>query len=81
MKYIKVTIVLPLILSTEKPGNIKWYVDTAFAVHKDIRIHTGGFMTMGIGGAYVQSSKQKLNTKISNESELVGVDDVLNQVI
>ena len=60
---------------------MKWYVDAAFAVHKDIRIHTDGLMTMGTVGAYVQSRKQKLNTKISTESDLVGVDDVLTQVI
>ena len=68
-------------MSINKSGNIKWYVDAAFAVHKDMRSHTGGFMTMGTGGAYVQSSKQKLNTKSSTEAELVGVDDVLTQVI
>ena len=43
--------------------------------------HTGGFMTMGTRGDYVQSSKQKLNTKSSTEAKLVGVDDVLTQVI
>ena len=63
MKYIQGTIGLPLILSIDKSLNIKWYVDASFAVHKDMRSHTGGFMTMGSGGAYVQSSKQKLNTK------------------
>ena len=46
-KYIQWTIGLPLILSIDKSGNIKWYVDAAFAVHKDMRSHTGGFMTMG----------------------------------
>ena len=81
MKYIHVTISLPLILYIQNPGNIKWYVDAAFVVHTDIRSHTGGFMTMGTGGFYVQYSKQKLNTKSSNEAEPVGVDDVLNQVI
>ena len=44
-------------------------------------IHTGGFMDMGKGGAYVHSSKQNLNTKSSNEAKLVVVDDVLTQVI
>ena len=29
----------------------------------------------------MNSSKQKLNTKISTEAKLVGVDDVLTQVI
>ena len=46
-----------------------------------MRSHTGGFMTMGTGGAYVQSRKQNLNTKSSTEAEIVGVDDVLTQVI
>ena len=36
---------------------------------------------MGTGGYYVQYRKQKLNTNISTEAELVGVDDVLTQVI
>ena len=81
IKYIQGTSGLQLILSIDKSGNIKWYVDASFAVHNDMRGHTGGFMTMGIGGAYVQSSKQKLNTKSSTEAELVRVDDVLTQVI
>ena len=81
MKYIQGTIVLPLILSIDKSGNIKWYVYASFALHKDTRSHTGGFMNMGIGGAYVNSRKQKLNTKISAEAELVAVYDVLTQVI
>ena len=81
MKYIQGTIGLPLILSINKSGNIKWYVDASFAVHMDMRIHTGGFMTIGTGGAYVQSIKHKLNTKISTEAEIVGVDDILTQVI
>ena len=46
-----------------------------------MRSHTGGFMTMGTRGAYVYSRKHKLNTKSSTESELVGVYDVLTQVI
>ena len=76
------TIGLPLFLSINRQGNIKWYVDAAFELNKDMRSHTGGFMTMGIGGGgYVQSRKQNLNTNSSTESELVGVDDVLDQVI
>ena len=81
MKYIQGTIGLPLILSIDKSGNIKWYVDASFSVDKDMRSHTGGFMTMGTGGAYVKSIKQKLNTNSSTEAELVGVYDVLTQVI
>ena len=46
IKYIQVTIGLPLIFPIDKSRKIKWYVDAAFAVHKDIRSRTGGFMTM-----------------------------------
>ena len=58
MKYIKGTTDLPLILSINKSGNINVYDEAAFSVHKYMRIHTCGFMTMGTGGACVQSSIQ-----------------------
>ena len=45
-----------------------------------MRIHNGGFTNIGNEGDYLKSSK-KLNTKSSTESELVGVDNVLAQVI
>ena len=81
MNYIQVAIGLPLILSIDKSVNIKWYIDAAFSVYKDMSSHTGGFMTMGTGGAYVYSSKQKLNANSSTEAEIFGVYDVLTQVI
>ena len=59
---------------------MKWYVDAAFVVHKDKRICNDGFVTMVIGVAFAQSSK-KMNTNSSTQDELVGVDDVLTQVI
>ena len=42
MKYIHRNIGLPLIMSINKLGIIKWYVVSEFSVHKDMRIHTGG---------------------------------------
>ena len=53
IKYIQGTIGLPLILSIDKSVNINWYVDSAFAVHKDMRSHTCGFITIVTGGANV----------------------------
>ena len=52
MKYIQGNIILPLILSIYKYGNMNWYVDAEFAVKKYMRIHTGGFMSMIIGISY-----------------------------
>ena len=60
---------------------VKWYSDAAFATHNDLRSHTGGTMTMGHGGIINISTKQKLNTKSSTEAELVGVDDVMPQIL
>ena len=81
VKYLQGTIGQPLIMSIKKSGNIKWYVDAEFVVHKDMRSHTGAFMNTETRGAYMQSIKNKLNTKSSTEAKLVGVYDVLNQVI
>jgi hypothetical protein len=54
-----------------------WYVGALFAVHPNMRGHTGGGLTMGQGFPIVASQKQKLNTKSSTESKLVGVDDMM----
>ena len=40
-KYIQGTIGLPLILSIDKSGNIKRYVDALFSLRNDTRSHTG----------------------------------------
>ena len=53
MKCIKCTIGLTLILSIDKPGNIKWYINALFVVQKENMSHTGGFMIRGTGSAYV----------------------------
>ena len=78
MKYLQLTPFLPLVLGWNGTGDVYWYVDASFAVHKDMRSHTGGMMTLGQGAVISSSTKQKINTKSSTEAELVGVDDVLN---
>ena len=58
-----------------------WYPDAAFAVHQDMRSHTGAVLTMGKGAMQVISAKQKLNTRSSTEAELVAADDVVVQAM
>ena len=65
-----------LFLCIDNMSVIKWWVDAAFGVHPDFKSHTGAMMSMGSGAFQSFSRKQKLNTRSSNESELVGVDDV-----
>ncbi len=50
------------------------YVDSSFAVHPNMFSHTGAGLTMKRGFPIVSSIQQKLNTRSSTESELVGVN-------
>jgi hypothetical protein len=59
----------------------KWHVDAAFAVHPDMRSHTGATMTMGKGAIFSISRKQKMNTRSSTEAELVAADDVVSSIV
>ena len=52
-----------------------WSIDASFAVHMDMKSHTGYCLTLGIGSPISGSSTQKINTRSSTESELVGVND------
>ncbi len=81
MEYLRVNRLCPLILSTNGSGVLMWYVDASFAVHPIMCSHTGGGLTMGRGFPIVSSTKQKLNTQSSTESELVGVDDMMPIVV
>ncbi len=49
VEYLRSTHGLPLILATNGTGVLSWFVDASFAVHPDMRGHTGGAMTMGTG--------------------------------
>jgi hypothetical protein len=60
---------------------IKWWVDASFAVHPDMKSHTGAAMSLGKGSIYSVSTRQKLSTKSSTEAELVAVDDVMPMVV
>jgi hypothetical protein len=80
IKYLRLTISIPLVLGWDGTGQLKWSVDASIAVHKDMRSHTGAVLTMGQGALMSMSIKQKINTKSSTEAELVGVDDAMNFV-
>ena len=81
MEYLRSTVDMPLILGAKAGGVLNWYVDASFAVHSNTRGHTGGGLTMGRGFPIVSSTKQKLNTRSSTESELVGVDDMMPSIL
>jgi hypothetical protein len=72
---------MPLTLEADSMHIVKWWVDASFAVHPDMKSHTGGVMSLGKGAIYGTSTRQKLNTRSSTEAELVGVNDVMPQVL
>jgi hypothetical protein len=54
---------------------IDTFVDVSYAVHADMKSHTGEVMRINNGPGHVGSSKQNINTKSTAESELVGLSD------
>ena len=76
------TLDLALILGADSlnNANASW-VDASYAVHDNMKSHTGGAFSLGQGALMCKSTKQKLNTKSSTEAEVVGLSDYLPNVI
>jgi hypothetical protein len=76
LQYVNDTRDLGLVLRPGESPGVRAYVDASHATHDDMRSHTG--LTEFYGGALVnaKSAKQKINTKSSAESELVGASDM-----
>jgi hypothetical protein len=72
---------LKMTLACDGELRVYGYVDASFAVHGDMKSHTGGIISLGRGSVHVSSKKQQLMTKSSTEAELVGLSDQLPQVI
>ena len=49
------------------------FIDTYYAVPKNMRGQTGSFVSMGYGFLTDNSLKQKLNSKSSTETEAIGM--------
>ena len=70
-------------LGAKSLEEIKIWVDAAFAVHMDMKGHTGGLLlvSMGRGAIMCRSRKQKLNVLSSTECELVGAASYITNAI
>jgi hypothetical protein len=77
LEYIKGTLDLTYTLGADDLRSFRTWIDASFAVHPDMKSHMGGVTSFGTGGLIYKSSKQKLNTKSSTKSELVGASDYL----
>jgi hypothetical protein len=81
LRYLRGSKELYLTLEADGTGIVKWWIDASFAVHPDMKSHTGVTMSLGKGSPFSSSITQKLNTKSSTEAELVGVDDGMPLVL
>ena len=75
MKYLNRTNEKNLTISDDNLKMIKCYVDESFAVHPDFKSNIREMKNIGQGAMQSVSSKHKLNTRISTDSELVAVGD------
>ena len=53
------------------------WIDADYAVHSDTRSHNGGAKYTGHGVLHKKASEKRLNTKISTEAKLVGMNEYL----
>ncbi len=81
LSFLKCTMEDVMVLSADDTQRLYWYVDAAFAVHHDMRSHSGAILSLGGGTVMSGSTKQKINTRSSTEAELVGIDDYLSKIL
>jgi len=81
LEYVKGSIDLVYTMGAESLNKVQSWVDAAYAVHLDMKSHTGGITSFGLGGFMGKSTKQNLNTKSSTEAELIGASDYLPNTI
>ena len=81
LKYINGTKSLGIVLEADELLSVIAFIDASFAVHPDAKSHTGTVISVGKGPVFAKSGKQKLMSKSSTESELIGLSDSFPQVI
>jgi hypothetical protein len=67
LEYLNGTIDDKRIIGADSLFQMKTWVDASYAVHADMKSHTGEVVSFGIGALMGKSSKQKLNVKSSTE--------------
>ena len=70
-----------LLLRVGQDVQLVAYVDSSFGVYEDGKSVTGVVIMLGKATIYVKSGKQKIVTRSSTESELVGISDALSQIL
>jgi hypothetical protein len=81
LRYLSGTRHMKLNLSADILTTIQWWVNASHAVHNECRGHTGAMMSLEKGAVISFSNKQKINSKSSTESELIGADQAFSLIL
>jgi len=81
IKYLRKTKFLRLKIEASYLDQNHWFIDRAFAVHTNMKGHTGGYMTFGKGMLDGSSKGQKINTTSSTQCEVVSVHDNMPAIL
>ena len=81
LSYLKGTSELRLKLGVDEINVVKWWADSSFGVHRDLKSHSGAMGSLGRGAFYPTSKAQKHNTTSSTEAEVVAAAEIVPQMI
>ena len=77
IRYIRGTLHLPLIISSEILSVIKLWVDASFTMYPYCKGNNGAMMSMVSGLIMELLQKQKINWRSSKKAKILGEDDGL----
>ena len=63
------------IFGTDDFLRLETWIYASHVVHPNMRVHTGGSTYFGCGIIYRKPAKQKLNTKSTTDSEVLGMSE------
>ena len=79
--YLKGTLDMPRVIGADSLSIVQSWADASYAIHMDMKGHTGGATSFGHGVTHSKSSKQKMNSKSSTEAEIVAASDYLGHTV
>jgi hypothetical protein len=80
LSYLQGTMHFYLTISCKDLHTMSWFIDGSYAVHADMKGHSGAVLMIGGNVILSHSNKQKVNTRSSTETELIAIDDALPTV-
>ncbi len=72
---------MKLTMVVDNLQTLRWWVDTSYGAHRDMKGHTGTMMSLDKGVAMSFFLGQKLNARSSTIVELIGADDAIPDIM